>query len=176
LAIVIFNPTNTEFIMIEATLLAIQLIHPRISTPEAKRYAKTIDEQAIVSGVDPLSFVAVIERESKFSPWAVSEDGFDYGLMQVRSTYYPHPKEWLFNPIVNIRAGAYVVKTSVDACKKHLGRTPDVIEWYSLFNGEGNKSFCRPTKRTRAVASFRDCLSNAVFGAGDIAECRKIYK
>jgi hypothetical protein len=163
--------------MLSAALIAIHLTHPTLSEKVAVQYADAIDQQAIVAGVDPLSFVAVIERESKFRSSAISYDGLDYGLMQIRTTYYHHPKNWLFNPIHNIQVGTHIVRDNVKMCAAHLGREPELGEWYACYRGEcGRKvNFCRTSHVSAKVQQYRDCLSQAVEGDRDVRECKSIY-
>jgi hypothetical protein len=164
--------------MLSAALIAIQLIHPNMMETTATRYANAIEQQAIVSGVDPLAFIAIIQHESKFIPNAVSADLRDFGLMQVRASNYSGKKEWLLNPEHNIKVGGYIIKASVDLCTKHLHRAPEMAEWAACYSGQcGNpQTYCTPTTISRTVASYFDCLSSVVIGIGNIDACKEIYR
>jgi hypothetical protein len=163
--------------MLSQALIAIQLIHPNFSEEVVHQYAESIDQQAIVAGIDSLSFVAVIERESKFKSNVISPDGLDFGLCQIRSTYYKGNKWWLLNPTHNIAVGANIVKQNVDMCARHLGRMPRVSQWYSCYNGSCGKrsSFCVATANSYKVEHFRNCIANVVSGNANIKTCKSIY-
>ena len=163
--------------MLSEALIVIRLMHPNIEEKTVRQYSESIDQQSIVAGIDPLSFVAVIERESKFKSNVVSGDGLDFGLCQIRSTYYKGNKWWLLNPTHNIKVGANIVKQNVDMCAHHLGRTPRVSQWYSCYNGSCGKrsNFCAPTTNSTKVERFRNCLANVVAGNDDIKTCKAIY-
>lgn len=163
--------------MLSAALIAIQMLHPKLADNTANQYAAVIDQQAVVAGVDPLTFVAIIEHESRFDQFAVSDDKMDRGLMQVRAQYYKGKADWLFNPKVNIAAGAHVIKSVVDMCTKHLGHTPDMASWGSCYLGScgSRASFCRPTKKSMQRQQFHDCLIDVVYSDKDIKACQAIY-
>jgi hypothetical protein len=163
--------------MLQEILIAIQLSHPNMSAGTLQQYAQSIDQQAVVAGVNPLDFVAIIEHESRFRPYVKSFDREDFGLMQVRARYFKGKAEWLFNPVVNIQAGAHVIKGVVSMCEKHLGRKPTMSEYGSCYLGQcGSKaSFCRPTKKSTLRERYRNCLANVVAGNDDIKTCKAIY-
>jgi hypothetical protein len=71
---------------LRATLLAIRLLHPEIDGSEE---AQAIEAAAKVAHVDPLELVALVEHESEFRRQAVSPDGEDHGLAQVRARHRP---------------------------------------------------------------------------------------
>jgi hypothetical protein len=71
---------------LKATLLAIRLLHPELDGLEE---AKAIERAAKVAHVSALELVALVEHESHFRRSAVSPDGEDYGLAQVRARHRP---------------------------------------------------------------------------------------
>ena len=163
--------------MLSEALIAIQMLHPKLPEATVKQYADSIDEQAVVAGVDPLSLVSIIERESKFISNIISEDHQDFGLFQVRAQYHKGSKWWLLNPTYNIKVGVGVVKVNVDMCAKHLGRMPKLGEYYACFNGScgTRERFCRPTSNSSKVERFHDCIVDAVYSDKDIKACQSIY-
>lgn len=85
-------------------------------------------------GLDPLLLVAMIGVESRFNPFAESASGAQ-GLMQIIPRFHldkigPNPDEdALFDPTVNIRVGAMVLK-------ENLRRTGEVATALQYYNGD----------------------------------------
>lgn len=155
-------------------LLAIQLSAPH-TTPPAPRVttlATTIQQQADSVGVDPFIFVAIIAHESQWNERAISEDGLDYGLMQVRRLYYGAHPNLLLNGETNIKAGANVIKKSIDFCRTFLKREPTTVEWMSVY--QGNPRSCRPSRLAKKVVDFGQCLQANV-ELGLTYNCKHIY-
>lgn len=155
-------------------LLAIQLSAPH-STPPAARtevLATCIQEQADKVDVDPFIFVAIIAHESQWRERAISGDGLDYGLMQVRHIYYGANRNLLLNGENNIRAGAYVIKKAKDFCRGYLKREPTTVEWMSVYQGDPRS--CRPNRLAQKVTDFGLCLQQNV-EFGHHYNCRHIY-
>src|SRR5260221_14792782 len=103
--------------MFREILQIIAAIHISTTTlPEVKvnLFAKAIQDASVYADVDPLTIVSVITHESQWRERAVSPDGLDYGLMQVRAQYYMHGNhsDWLFNGVANIKAGTYIIKVN----------------------------------------------------------------
>ena len=155
-------------------LMAIQMSAAH-STPPAPRLevlATTIQQQADAVDVDPFIFVAIIAHESQWRERAISEDGFDYGLMQVRHLYYGANRNLLLDGENNIRAGAYVIKKAKDFCRNYLKREPTTAEWMSVY--QGNPRSCRVSRLSKKVADFGLCLQqNVEFGHN--YNCKHIY-
>ncbi len=69
-------------------------------------------------GLDWSLLMAVIQKESRFDPYAVS-DGGDYGLMQINCINHSRlsvevgTNDFL-DPVQNVRAGAYMLKQLLD--------------------------------------------------------------
>ena len=68
-------------------MAAIQLSQPKVTPDEAQRFAAALHEQAQVHDFDPLTGVAMIFHESSFNPRAVSPNGEDWGLAQIRARH-----------------------------------------------------------------------------------------
>lgn len=147
--------------------LTISVLHPYLASTTVGRYADTIVKQAELSRTDPYLFVAIIEHESEFNAQAISSDTYDLGLMQVRYKYYSGKREWLFNGDTNIRAGAYVIRRSMDICSKYLKREPSVGEWLSVY--QGSIPSCKATRLTKQVEKYANCLQSDISKA---KECK----
>jgi len=95
----------------------------QISTADAKKLARLIDEECEIYNLDPFLILAMIYVESKFDPAAVSNKGA-IGLMQVM----PETGEFiaeklgiplngnksLFDPAVNVRLGIYYFSSLIN--------------------------------------------------------------
>jgi hypothetical protein len=166
-----------EYTMISVIYLALQLIHPNTPNALMNSYAAIIDKQATIADVDPLAFVAIIEHESQWRPRAISPDGEDFGLMQVRGRYYGGKAEWLLNPEVNIRAGGYIIKKSKEFCRNYLHREPEYQEWMACYQGSCVPGHvCKPTKLTKVVQDYQTCLEDELLSGQDSSKCHKIYE
>lgn len=155
-------------------LLAMQISAPHATPPEPRAtvFATTIQQQADNVGVDPMIFVAIIAHESQWNERAISEDGLDYGLMQVRRLYYGAHPSLLLNGENNIKAGANVIKKSIDFCRTFLKREPTTVEWMSVY--QGNPRSCRPSRLAKKVVDFGTCLQKNV-DEGHNYNCKRIY-
>jgi transglycosylase-like protein with SLT domain len=155
-------------------LLAIQLSAPHATPPDVRlnAFATTIQEQAQAVDVDPFIFVAIIAHESQWNERAISGDGLDYGLMQVRHLYYGNSPKLLLNGETNIKAGAYVIKKAKEFCRNYLKREPTDAEWMSVYQGDPRS--CRATRLAKKVVNFSLCLQqNVEFGHN--YNCKRIY-
>lgn len=82
-------------------------------------------------GLDPLLIVAVIAIESSFNPFAESSVGAQ-GLMQVIPRFHMDKlgeadgSEALFNPMVNVRVGALVLKEGLE----RFGSLQNALQYY----------------------------------------------
>ncbi len=95
----------------------------RISTADAKKLARIIDEECEIYGLDPFLILAMIYVESKFDPIAVSNKGA-IGLMQVMPETGEFAAEKLgiplngnkslFDPVINIRLGIYYLSSLIN--------------------------------------------------------------
>ncbi len=148
---------------------AIMLIKPEMSHELALNYAAMIDSQAIVSGVDPLLIVAIAMHESGWNERAISKDGEDYGLLQVRARYYGGRKEWLLNPATNIKAGGYVIAKSIEFCRRWLKREPTTQEWLSVY--QGSRPSCKSTQLTKSFEDYAVCVGLEVERGKTTNEC-----
>lgn len=71
-----------------ATLtFAILLCRPSLPLATAQTYARIVLDRATALHMDPLMMVAVVDHESGWNEGAVSKDGEDVGLGQIRARY-----------------------------------------------------------------------------------------
>lgn len=159
-------------------MLAIQLSAPLLPEASVNAYGKMIYDQSVKLNQDPLITIAIIKHESKWNSSIISDDRYDYGLMQIRAMYYHGPSVNLLNPWTNITVGSYWIKSSFDFCQKQLGREPQTQEWLSCFQGTCRLSnkWCSPTKMTDKVERYASCLQRNVFAKMSVEDCDVIYK
>lgn len=156
-------------------ILAIQLSSPQMPDAMAEVYAKIIkgrSEQQDID-VDPYLVISVIAHESRWNPRAVSSDGADVGLMQIRASNYGGNRNDLFNPETNINAGTYIMMKGREFCRKKLRREPTNAEYMALYAGESYAHLCTPTSISRWFEGYRTCLEREV-NTGDRGDCRKL--
>ena len=67
--------------------------------------------------IDPVLIRAVARVESANKPDAVSPDGHDIGLMQVRKMYVPETRAQLFDTCTSIRVGTRILSHAKQFCK-----------------------------------------------------------
>lgn len=162
---------------IPAIIAAIQISQPRVSDEDAARFATALQRQAQVHDFDPLTGVAMIFHESSFNPRAVSKNGEDYGLAQIRARFIggckhsaspvknPTPacrqeKERLLDPEENIRVMADLITRHRTFCQKKVG-TDAFPRWLASYQGRNNyrqKRWCKPGPGTWKIIEYRRYL------------------
>ena len=85
---------------------AIGVAAPGVPESTATVYAERIQKEAKRYEIDPFTLVSIIRNESRFRASAVSKDGEDHGLGQIRARFYGA-----------CRKDADPVKNPSDACK-----------------------------------------------------------
>lgn len=164
---------------------AIQLSQPRVSSDDAERFATALREQAKRHDFDPFTGVAVIFHESSFNPKAVSKNGEDYGLAQIRARYIggckdsPNPvespsaacvaqKQRLLQPEENIRIMAELITRHRDLCQRKVGSTklPHWLASYQGRNDPRSKRWCKPGKGTWKIVEYRRYLIQELYKRG----------
>jgi hypothetical protein len=160
---------------------ALQLARPGISQDESLRYATALQNEAKEHGFDPLTGVALIQRESRWLPGVVSADGEDYGLAQIRARYIgacrsdPDPvhapseackavKQSLLDGAYNIRVMATLITRNRELCKAKTG-TALFGQWLASYEGRnypGQDRWCQATEATREVIRYRAWLLSKV--------------
>jgi hypothetical protein len=164
---------------------AISLSQPSMSTAQRTSYAKIVREQAQKHRIDPFTLVAIIHHESRWRPNAVSRDGEDHGLGQIRARFEkacrkdadpvkaPSPgckraKMSLLNGTYNIRRMAGHIANWRKTCRKITGQPALFKRWLHGYGGMGKRShrgwvqICgqRPTKKGWVDIPVRRQLRN----------------
>lgn len=141
------------------------------------RYAVALQAEAQRNEFDPLMGVAIIHRESRFNPRAVSRDGEDFGLAQVRARYVGacrqdrNPrwrpsaacravKESLLEPEENIAAMGQIIAGHRRICRQKVGKVT-LLGWLASYQGSNSKKedrWCVPSAGARRVVRYRDRL------------------
>lgn len=170
---------------ITAIVAAIQLVQPRVTTDDAQRFATALHEQAQVHDFDPLTGVAMIFHESSFNPRAVSKNGEDWGLAQIRARYIgdckkstspvrnPTPeckaqKQRLLEPEENIRVMAELITRHRKLCRDKVGANslPNWLASYQGRNSAREQRWCAPAPATWKIIAFRDRLIQKLYKLG----------
>ena len=166
---------------ITVIVAALQLARPGISQDESHRYAAALQNEAKEHGFDPLTGVALIQRESRWLPGVVSADGEDYGLAQIRARYIgacrsdPDPvhapseackavKQSLLDGAYNIRVMATLITRNRELCKAKTG-TASFDQWLASYEGRnypGQDRWCQATEATREAIRYRAWLLSKV--------------
>ncbi|MCU0691071.1 MAG: hypothetical protein MUF54_06695 [Polyangiaceae bacterium] len=156
---------------------AIQLSQPDMPRAQAERYAKVLRQEAKEHNFDPLTGVAIVHRESRWIAGAVSEDGEDYGLAQIRARYVgacrqdadplhapseacKAVKQSLLQGENNLRVMATLVTLNRELCKQKTG-TARFEQWLASYEGRnypGRDRWCKATDQTRQVLRYRQWL------------------
>src|SRR5215831_5211180 len=169
------------FRTIAAIALAMRFGHPDVSEQAATRYATALQAEAQRNDFDPLTGVAIIHRESHFHPRAVSPDGEDFGLSQVRARWIGacakdkdplhHPsagcravKQRLLEPEENIRVMAELITHHRKLCQQKAGNS-GILHWLASYQGRNSikeNRWCSPGEGTWSVIQYRERLVREV--------------
>jgi hypothetical protein len=169
------------FRTIAAIALAIRIGHPDVSEDAATTYATALQAEAQRNDFDPLTGVAIIHRESRFHPRAISPDGEDYGLAQVRARHFGacakdkdpvrHPsaacravKQRLLTPEENIRVMAELITMHRKICRQKTGHN-GLQNWLASYQGSNSVKegrWCTPSDGSQTVAEYREHLLRAL--------------
>jgi hypothetical protein len=169
------------FRSIAAIVLAIRFAHPEVTEVDATRYAAALQVEAEQHDFDPLTGVAIIHHESRFHPRAVSPDGEDYGLAQVRARHVGacktdrNPKrnpsqacraqkERLLQPEESIRVMAELITSHRKLCRMKTG-SDSFQSWLASYQGRNvakEDRWCTPGDGTHSVIRYRERLMREV--------------
>jgi hypothetical protein len=156
---------------------AIELSQPRLEPADTERYAKALQEQAVAHDFDPLTGVSIIHFESGFDQRALSRNGEDHGLAQIRARYIgackkdPNPKKApgpecravkmkLLDGVENIKVMAELITQNRKFCKRKVG-SANFARWLASYQGRNNvrkKQWCKPGEGTYKVIRYRTTL------------------
>lgn len=156
---------------------AILLSRPALPPAEVTRYAKLLDVEARKHDFDPLTAVAIIHFESRWQPGAVSPDGEDWGLGQIRARWLGAcrgdadpvrepseacmaAKQGLLVPENNLRRMSAIITANRELCKAKAG-AGDLPHWLAGYAGLSKPSldvWCQPGPRTWQVVAYRRML------------------
>lgn len=177
------------FRSIAAIALAIRFAQPDVSEADATSYAVSLQFEAERHDFDPLTGVAIIQHESRFHPRAVSPDGEDYGLAQVRARHVgackkdrdprrsPSQacravKQRLLKPAESIRVMAELISSHRKLCRKKTGNA-NLQHWLASYQGRNSVKedrWCIPGDGTRSVIQYRERLVREVARRSDEIE------
>ncbi len=169
------------FRSIATIAFAIRFGHPDVAAEDATRYAAALQAEAVQSEFDPLTGVAIIHRESQFHPRAVSPDGEDYGLAQIRARHIgvckqdrnprTRPseacravKESLLDPDENIRIMGQIISAHRKLCRQKVGHA-SLLAWLASYQGSNSikeNRWCTPSDGAWSVLRYRDQLVREV--------------
>lgn len=169
------------FRSIAAIALAIRFAHPEVNEADATSYAAALQFEAERHDFDPLTGVAIIRHESRFHPRAISPDGEDYGLAQVRARHVgackadKNPrrrpseacravKERLLEPAESIRVMAELISSHRKLCRQKTGNA-DLQHWLASYQGRNSvkeNRWCTPGDGTHSVIQYRERLLREV--------------
>jgi hypothetical protein len=162
---------------IQIIVNAILLSRPTMPIAEANRYAHVLQDEAVKYSYDPLTAVSIIHFESRWYPGAVSRDGEDFGLGQVRARWYgacrkdadpvhaPSPgcqgtKASLLNGENNLRRMSVIIAANRELCKEKAGKAnlPQWLAGYEGYNIPSRDRWCAPGSKTWQVVEYRKQL------------------
>jgi hypothetical protein len=126
-----------------------------LGKPVRLAYAKALLDVAREHNFDPFTGVAIIEHESRWRAGAVSRDGEDYGLAQIRARFRAGcnddadpvnapdaackaAKARLLNPIASMKAMGHAISLWRTLCKSNkrgTGRAALLHRWLAGYGG-----------------------------------------
>jgi hypothetical protein len=156
---------------------AILLSRPTLPPAEATRYARIVAEEARKHDFDPLTAVSIVHFESRWMPGAVSPDGEDWGLGQIRARWLSAcrddvdpvhdpsdacraARQTLLVPEVNLRRMSFIITANRELCKARAG-SGDLPHWLAGYEGLSRPSldvWCQPGPKTWQVVAYRRML------------------
>lgn len=158
-------------------IAAISISRPDLGAEELTRYASVLQQESKKRGFDPLTAVAIIHFESGWQPSAISPNGEDYGLGQIRARYVgacrsdPDPlespsaecasvKQSLLDAETNIRTMGEVIENNRKLCREKVGSMalPRWLASYQGLNFPKQGKWCQPADKTWKVVKYRRFL------------------
>jgi hypothetical protein len=169
--------SGAVFRAIPVIVSAILLSRPTIPRAEATRYARVLQQEAVKRDFDPLTAVAIVHFESRWNPGAISPDGEDWGLGQIRARWLSAcrgdedpvrapsdacraAKNALLAGEVNLRRMGVIISANRELCKEKTG-TAILPQWLAGYEGLNYPSldrWCAPNEKTWQVVEYRKLL------------------
>jgi hypothetical protein len=166
---------------LDVIVAAILLASPDMADDEAQRHARVLRQVAREHEFDPLTGVAIIRKESGWHSGAVSNNGEDYGLAQIRARYIGackndadpklNPskecqavKRSLLDPETNIRTMGKLITEHRSLCFRKTGSIA-LHRWLASYQGRNypsRKRWCQPGADTWKVVRYRAWLLGEV--------------
>lgn len=94
-------------------------------------------QYGMLYGIEPNLIKAIAKVESNNKPHAISPDGNDIGLMQVRKMYVRETRDQLLDTCTSIKVATRILKFNKDYCKHKKDHT--YIVCYNVGVAGGNK-------------------------------------
>lgn len=134
---------------------AIGQSQPSMPAKQRTAYAQVVQDEAKAHQFDPLTLVAIVHHESRWRASAVSPDGEDFGLGQIRARYRKGcrldiparddnspsclaVKAQLLDGNNNIRSIANAITAWRSKCRKVTGRSALLPRWLHGYGGMTN--------------------------------------
>jgi len=131
---------------------AIGLSQPSMPVEQRKTYARVVQQQCKEHSIDPFTVVSLVHHESRWRASAVSPDGEDFGLGQIRARYrsgcrrdIPAAQDnslscravraMLLDGAYNIRQIAKTITAWRKKCNKVTGRRALLARWLHGYGG-----------------------------------------
>jgi hypothetical protein len=151
---------------------AIAFVAPQLSDKQVCVYATTLQHESREHHFDPLIAVAFIQHESRWKATAISRDGEDLGLAQIRSRFYggcktdPNPvsapsiecqktRASLLDGQYNITLIASQFEQWSKLCQSKTGRS-EPQHWLAGIGGYSHPSSGQWCKRLRVKGRWKD--------------------
>ena len=152
---------------------AIGLTQPSMAQNQREAYAKVVQKEARQRAFDPLTLVSLVHFESRWIASAVSPDGEDHGLGQIRARYvkgcrsdrdpvrHPSPtckaaKARLLDGSTNIRRTAAAITANRKFCRKKTGRSALWRRWMPSYGGMNSRRRGVWCNQVRVRGSWKD--------------------
>ena len=135
-------------------IAAIGLCRPTLSSARKATYATMIDAASARMKIDPLIVIALIDHESGWRERAVSKDGKDFGLGQIRAAFVPKAeRKKLLQGIFNLGKALGAIEAWRSLCRT---KTDSTIAWLEGYAGRS---------RPKAVTGAQWCGISVTTGA-----------
>lgn len=155
----------------------ILLSRPDLPPEQAERLGRVLQREAQEHDFDPLTGIAMIHFESGWRADAISPNGEDYGLGQIRARFIgacrqdrdplhgpsaecQAVKSSLLDPEKNLEVMAELISNSRALCRKKAGSVA-LSRWLAAYQGLNfpkQRRWCQPGPKTWRVIQYRGWL------------------